>query len=134
MLSLWNSSFFIFTIWLTLCVILIQSRVVYSTRGKKLLGIHKTRNTGARKRLRGMQKILLVQMLFRITRKSRRRFWEILSRLKFERAPGNIPEEYSQEKTNCWKQNNEKKKQTITEQFFWRKHFPHFHLSLIFRA
>ena len=57
-----------------------------------------------------MQKILLVQMFFRITRKSRRRFWEILSRLKFERAPENIPEEYSQDKNNCLKKNNEKKK------------------------
>ena len=57
-----------------------------------------------------MQKILLVQMFFRITRKSRRRFWEILSGLKFERAPGNIPEEYSQKKTNCKKQKNKKKK------------------------
>ena len=110
MLSLWNSSFFIFTIRLTLCVILTQRYVVYSTRGKKLLGIYKTRNTGARKRLWGMQRILLVQMFFRIPGKSFRRFWEILSRLKFERVPGNIPVEYFREKTNCWKQNNEKKK------------------------
>ena len=109
MLSLWNSSFFIFSIRLTLCVILIQRHVVYSTRGKKLLGIYKTRNTEARKRLWGMQRILLIQMVFRIPGKSFRRFWEILLRLKFERVPGNIQAEYSREKTNCWKQNNEKK-------------------------
>ena len=51
----------------------------------------------------GMQRILLVQMFFRIPQKSLRRFWEVLSRLKFERVPGNIPAEYSREKKQLLK-------------------------------
>ena len=63
-----------------------------------------------------MQRILLVQMFFRIPGKSFRRFWDILSRLKFERVLGNIPAEFCK-KPIAENKTMKKKKKLLSNSF-----------------